>query len=186
MSEPELLCEGRCFRVVRLLQVTPDGAEHTREVVRHPGSVIVLPLLDDGRVCFVRNYRVAVESRLIELPAGRLEPGEHPAETARRELAEETGYRAGHIRRLATFYTSPGILDEEVYLYLATSLRPGPMAAEPGEDIQPLVTTWEEALEMARDGRIRDARTLIGLLFYETSGRLPKLPQLFHEKPVPR
>lgn len=135
--------------------------------MRHPGAVTVLPLLEDGRVCLVRNYRVAVDQTLIELPAGVVEPGEDPAETARRELAEETGYRAAVIELLAVFYMSPGILDEKMYLYLATSLRPGATALEPGEDIQPLLTTWEEALEMARDGRIQDAKTLTGLLFYE-------------------
>jgi len=85
MSEPEILFQGRRFRVERAVQVAPDGAEHVREVVRHPGAVVVLPLLDDGRICFVRNYRVAVGQTLIELPAGTLEPGEDPLETARRE-----------------------------------------------------------------------------------------------------
>jgi len=174
MSDPELLFEGRRFRVERVIQTTPDGAEHLREVVRHPAAVTILPLLDDGRVCFVRNYRVAVEEMLIELPAGIIEPDEDPAETARRELAEETGYRAGAIELLKAFYMSPGILDEQMYLYLATSLEPGPAAPEPGEDLQPLVATWDEALEMARDGRIRDAKTLVGLLFYRAFGRPAK------------
>ena len=171
MKEPEVLFEGRRFRVERTVQVTPDGAEHVREVVRHPGAVTILPLLDDGRVCFVRNYRVAVDRTLVELPAGVVEPGEDPAETARRELAEETGFRAQTIELLAVFYMSPGILDERMYLYLATSLQPGATALEPGEEIQPLVTTWEEALEMAQDGRIQDAKTLTGLLYYEAYGR---------------
>lgn len=166
MREPDVLFQGRRFRVERLTQLTPDGAEHVREVVRHPGAVTILPLLADGRVCLVKNYRAAVDRRLIELPAGTLEPGEDPAQTARRELAEETGYRAGSIRLLATFYMSPGILDENMYLYLATSLEPGPMALDPGEDLQPLVTTWQQSLQMARDGRIQDAKTLAGLLYY--------------------
>lgn len=170
MQEPELLFRGRRFQVQRVLQVTPDGAEHVREVVRHPDAVTILPLLDDGRVCFVQNYRVAVDQSLIELPAGVVEPGEDPACTAHRELAEETGYRAGRIDRLATFYTSPGVLDEQMYLYVATSLTPGESAPEPGEDLRPLVTTWKEALEMARDGRIRDAKTLAGLFYYEVFG----------------
>lgn len=171
MKKPESLFEGYRFRVERVVQVTPDGAEHAREVVRHPGAVTILPRLHDGRVCFVQNYRVAVDRRLIELPAGTLEPGEDPLETASRELAEETGYRAGQIELLATFYTSPGILDEMMYLYLATSLQPGPRNLDPGEDIRPLLATWQQALEMARDGRIRDGKTLTGLLYYETFGR---------------
>ncbi len=167
MNPPEPLFQGRRFRVERAVQTTPDGAEHLREIVRHPGAVTILPVLDDGRVCLLRNYRVAVDETLIELPAGTLEPGEDPAETARRELVEETGYRAGHIELLATFFTSPGILDEKMYIYLATSLSPGPTALEPGEQIEPLLATWPEALAMVRDGRIHDAKTITALLFFE-------------------
>jgi ADP-ribose pyrophosphatase len=170
MKQAELLFQGRRFRVERVLQLTPDGVEHPREVVRHPAAVAVLPLLDDGRVCFVQNYRVAVQETLIELPAGVAEPSEDPTVTARRELAEETGYQAERIELLATFYTSPGILDERMYLYLATSLRAGQATPEPGEDLRPLLATWEEALSMARDGRIQDAKTLAGLLYYEAFG----------------
>ncbi|MBN2476837.1 MAG: NUDIX hydrolase [Pirellulales bacterium] len=166
MKRPETLFEGSRFRVQRVVQVTPDGVDHVREIVRHPGAVTILPLLADGRLCFVRNFRVAVDRTLIELPAGTLEPGEDPEETARRELAEETGYRAASLRRLATFFMSPGILDERMHLYLATSLTPGPTALEPGEDIQTLLATWEEAMEMTRDGRICDAKTLVGVLYY--------------------
>ncbi len=166
MKEPQLLFTGKRFRVESVVQVTPDGAEHTRQIVRHPGAVTILPLLDDGRICFVQNYRVAVDETLIELPAGTLEAGEKPAETARRELAEETGYRAERIELLSTFYMSPGILDEKMYFYLATGLTPGPTALDPGEDLRPWPATWQEALAMARDGRIRDAKTLVGLLYY--------------------
>ena len=166
MSNPNILFQGRRFRVEQAVQVTPDGVEHVREVVRHPGAVVILPLLDDGRVCFIRNYRVAVDQTLIELPAGTLEPGENPAETALRELAEETGYRAGHIEHLLTFCMSPGILDEQMHLYLAEKLQSGPMALEPGEDIQPMLCTWDESLDMVRRGEIRDAKTLVGLLYY--------------------
>ena len=164
----KILFQGRLFRVERAVQTTPDGQRHLREVVRHPGAVVILPLLDDGRVCFVRNYRVAVEESLIELPAGTLEPNEDPADTAVRELAEETGYRAGRIEHLITFCMSPGILDEQMHLYLARGLQPGPMALEAGEDIQPLLCTMEEALEMIRRGEVHDSKTLVGLLYYRT------------------
>ena len=168
MSDTGILFEGRRFRVERAIQVSPDGSRHVREVVRHPGAVVILPLLDDGRVCFVKNYRVAVKETLIELPAGTLEPNEDPAATAIRELAEETGYRAGHMRHLITFCMSPGILDEQMHLFLAEALQPGPMALEAGEDIQVLECTWEEALAMSRQGEIRDAKTLVALLYYHT------------------
>ena len=165
---PEMLFKGKRFNVERVVQTTPDGIEHVREIVRHPGAVTLLPILDDGRICLIENYRAAVERSLVELPAGTLEPGEDPAVTAHRELAEETGYRAERIELLATFYMSPGILDERMYLYLATGLTLGTTALEPGEEIRPLPTSRQEALEMARDGRIQDAKTLVGLLYYET------------------
>jgi len=168
MDPTKWLFEGRRFRVERVVQVTPDGTGHEREVIRHPGAVTVLPRFDDGRVCLIRNYRVAVDQTLYELPAGTLEPGEDPHETARRELAEETGYRADALEKLAEFYTTPGVLDEVMHLFLATGLTEGTMRLESGEDIQPQVVPWDEALAMARDGRIRDAKTLVGLLFYET------------------
>jgi ADP-ribose pyrophosphatase len=175
MSDSAILFQGQRFRVERAVQVTPDGVRHNREVVRHPGAVVILPLLDDGRLCLLRNYRVAVDQTLIELPAGTLEPNEDPAETARRELAEETGYRAGRIEHLITFYMSPGILDERMHLYLAEMLRPGPTALEAGEDIQPLLYTWEDALEMVRRGDVRDAKTLVGLLYYRTFRATPPI-----------
>jgi ADP-ribose pyrophosphatase len=167
MSDPEVLFRGRRFFVEQVVQTSPDGSQHVREVVRHPGAVVILPLLEGGRLCFVKNYRVAVNETLIELPAGTLEPGEDAAETARRELTEETGYRAGRIEHLLTFCMSPGILDEQMHLYLASGLQPGPTALEPGEDIQPLVVRWDEAIEMMRRAEIRDAKTLVALLYYQ-------------------
>jgi ADP-ribose pyrophosphatase len=166
MPDPELLFQGRRFRVVRIRQVTPDGAEHIRDVVRHPGAVAIVPRLDDGRICLLRQFRAAVDQTLLELPAGTLEPGEDPAETARRELAEETGYRAGRLEHLASFYTSPGVLDEHMHLYLATGLTAGPMDLDPGEQIEPLLCTAEQAHEMIRRGEIRDGKTLVGLMYY--------------------
>ena len=166
MMNPEILFQALRFRVEKVVQTTPDGVSHVRQIVRHPGAVVILPLLDDGRVCFVKNYRVAVEETLVELPAGTLDPNEDPDITAERELAEETGYRAGRMRHLLTFCMSPGILDEQMHLYLAEDLQPGTMALEPGEDIQPFLCTWDESLDMVRRGEIRDAKTIVGLLYY--------------------
>lgn len=167
MEESGPLFECSRFRVVRLEETTRDGARHAREVIRHPGAVAILPLLDDGRICLIENHRAAVDRTLVELPAGTREPDEDPAETARRELIEETGYRAEHIRPLIDFYTSPGVMDERMYLFLATGLTPGPMDLAPGEQIEPLLCTWDEAMRMIRDGRIRDAKTIAGLLYYQ-------------------
>jgi ADP-ribose pyrophosphatase len=167
MKTPEILYQSKRFHIERVIQTTPDGREHEREIVRHPGAVVILPLLPDGRVVFVKNFRVAVGETLIELPAGTLDHDEPVIKTAERELAEETGYRAGKIEHLLTFCMSPGILDEKMHLFLATELIAGETALEPGEDIQPFLCPWNEALELAKTGEIRDAKSLVGLLYYD-------------------
>lgn len=166
MSDWQVLLETRRFTVVRHEYLAADGTRHVRESVQHPGAVTILPLVDDDHVCLISNERVAVGATLVELPAGTLEPGENPDLAAARELQEETGYRAERIERLATFFMSPGILREEMWLYVATGLVPGAMNLDAGEQIQTLVVSWTEALAMAIDGRIRDAKTLVGLLMW--------------------
>jgi len=171
MDTPEVLYQAKRFRVERVTQLSADGSRHSKDVVRHPGAVAILPILDDGRLCFVEEFRVAVQERLVELPAGTLEPPEAPEKTALRELAEETGYRAARIEHLTTLCMSPGILDEKMYVYAATGLTPGTMALEAGEDIRVRHLTWQEALEMVRDGSIRDAKTVAALLYYDAFRR---------------
>jgi ADP-ribose pyrophosphatase len=163
----EELLVTRRFRVVRHSEKGRDGAIHTKETIQHPGAVAVLPMLDDGRVCLIRNYRVAVERTLIEVPAGTLEAGEHPATTAVRELAEETGFRAATVEKLLEFTMSPGILNERMHLFVARGLTPGAASLEPGETISPLLLAWEDAMRMAVDGTIEDAKTLVALLYYD-------------------
>ncbi len=165
--EPEELLVTRRFRVVRHTETGSDGKIHFRETVQHPGAVAILPILDDGRICLIRNFRVAVAKSLIELPAGTLEPGEDPALTASRELVEETGYRAAKVEKLREFFVSPGILNERMYLYLASGLEPGPTALEPGENIETLLVSFDDAMRMVFDGTIEDAKTLVGLLLYD-------------------
>lgn len=167
MSEPEILLKTRRFDVVRLQYRTGDGQTHIREVARHPGAVTILPLIDDSRICLIRNYRVAVNETLIELPAGTLEPGEDPSATAARELEEETGYRAAALEKLCEFYMSPGVLSERMILYLATQLSPGPSRLEGGELIEPFVVSWDEAMSLVERGEIRDSKSLCGLLWYD-------------------
>lgn len=171
MDQPQLLFSGKLFRVVRHGYHTADGAWHERETILHPGAAVILPLLDKGRVCLVRNFRHAVGKTLIELPAGTLEPGEAPEATARRELQEETGLIAGRLERLAVFYMSPGILHEQMHLFLATDLLPGQAQPAAGEQVEPMIVAWHEALEMVRDGYIEDAKSLVGILWYEVFGR---------------
>ena len=166
MSDLEVLLTSRKFRVVRMVQTEPGrkGARPRRGAPS--GAVVLLPLLDDGRICLIRNYRASVAQTLLELPAGTLDPGEEPAATASRELIEETGYRAARLELLRTFYASPGVLDERMYLYLATGLTPGPPAREPGEEITNALFTLDEVMPMVRDGRIQDGKTLVALLDY--------------------
>ena len=169
MFQPELLYQARRFRVLRATQQMPDGSRHQREIIAHPGAVAILPLDDQGRVCLIENYRVTAGRFLYELPAGTLEPGEPPELAARRELTEETGYRAEQLQLLTQFFTSPGILATSgMYLYLATGLKQGPPAREAGEEIHNRLVPWAEAFDMVRQGRIEDAKTLVGLLYYAT------------------
>ncbi len=163
----EVLLETRLFRVVRRRQRLADGTSREREVILHPGAAVVIPMVDEQRVCLIWNYRIAVEERMLELPAGTLNPGEDPDETARRELEEETGYRAGRIEKLAEFFMSPGILHERTHLYLARDLKEGPAAREPGEEIENVVVPWDEAMRLVEAGKVRDAKTLVGLLYYD-------------------
>jgi ADP-ribose diphosphatase len=175
-AKSEVLLNASKFRVVRETVATPEGKRKTREIVRHPGACVILPLLDDGRVCLIRNWRVAVNQTLIELPAGTLEPPEPPEETAKRELIEETGYRAKKIELLHAFYLSPGILDEKMHLYLATGLSAGETAREEGEEIENFVVAWDEAIAMIFRREIQDAKTIVGLLWVDRTRREGRLP----------
>jgi ADP-ribose pyrophosphatase len=123
-------------------------------------------LIDENRVCLIRSRRLTVGETLVELPAGTREPNEPPHETARRELAEETGYRAERFEELVSFYPSPGISNERMWLYSAHGLTPGEPKREPNEEIENLVMTWGEALAMVERGEIRDGKTLVALLRY--------------------
>lgn len=161
----ELLKTAR-FRVEQVTRTLDDGGLHQREIVRHPGAVTIVPMVGDEHLCLIRNYRVSVEETLIELPAGTREPDELPASTAHRELIEETGFQAGQLTLLHEFYLSPGILDERMHLFLATDLRPVGANPDVGEEIENLVVPLGDAIEMIRDGRIQDAKTIVGILFY--------------------
>jgi ADP-ribose pyrophosphatase len=175
MSQPETLLTTKKFAVVRHTVETPGGKSKTREIVRHPGACVIVPLLDDGRVCLIRNYRIAVNQTLIEVPAGTLEPPEPPAVTAERELIEETGYRARKIEFLHAFFLSPGILDEKMHLYVATGLTAGETAREEGEEIENWLVPFDEAVAMVFRGEIQDAKSIVGLLWAERLRREGKL-----------
>lgn len=155
------------FAVQRVSQQLTDGRQLTREVVRHPGAVVIVPVLDDGRICMIKNFRIAVNRELIELPAGTLDRSEPPIETARRELIEETGFRCESIQALCEFVMSPGILDEHMYAFVATGLTPGDHAREFGEEIENMLVTPDEVDQLIRDNTIQDCKTVSALLYYQ-------------------
>ncbi len=159
--------DGALFSVEVATWSDQQGRAVRREMVRHPGAVMIVPQLDDGRLVLIRNYRIAPDLRLWEFPAGKLEPGEAPLATAKRELAEETGYQAKQWHELSTFYTSPGFADELMHVFLSRELTPGSTALEPGEDIEVVALTRAEVDQLLREGQVRDAKTLSGLLLLE-------------------
>lgn len=142
----------------------PEGVRAKREVVRHRGSVAALPVLDDGRVLLVRQYRYAVDERVWELPAGRLDPGETPETGVLRELEEEVGLRAATLESICTFYTTPGFCDERMFLFRASSLSAVPPRPEEDERIETGTFTLEEARAMIARGEVREGKTLVALL----------------------
>jgi ADP-ribose pyrophosphatase len=145
--------------------IEPGGVETTREVVCHPGSVVVVPHLPDGRVIMVRQYRHAVQESLWELVAGGMEPGETPRQSARRELMEEANYHARVLKPLLEFYPSPGILSEKMHLVEARDLTPSQGHPDADERIETGFFTTEEIMKMTRAGKIRDGKTLVGILW---------------------
>ncbi|TWJ13537.1 NUDIX hydrolase [Geobacter argillaceus] len=136
---------------------------HTFQVVRHPGGVGVLPLHADGSVTLIRQLRPAVDATLLEIPAGRLDKGEEPADCGRRELLEETGLSAETLIPLGMLHTSPGVFDEAIHLFLATDLHQGIAQPEAYEEIETVRLPLADALVMARDGRISDGKTIAAL-----------------------
>ena len=165
MKSEELFHSQRFF-IERLRYETADGSPISKDIVRHAGSVAIVPIIDDKRICLIRNRRVTVNETLIEIPAGTLEPPEPPLECARRELIEETGYEAASFEKLTEFFPAPGILDEKMHLYLACDLTAGQHAREVGEEIENLIVELSEALQMIATGEIHDAKTMLGLLLY--------------------
>ena len=153
-----------------------DGTTAEREVVIHPGAVALVPMVDRDHVCLVRNQRYAVGQTLVEVPAGTIDPGETPGETAGRELAEETGYRAGRIIQVCHWFVSPGVMNERMFLYLCEDLRPGPTNHQLDEQLQTVIVPWSDALAMIHDGRIQDAKTMLALFLCDRLRNLGSPP----------
>lgn len=166
---------GKLFTVQVLRWTDVHGRHMTREVVRHPGAVLIVPVLDSEDVVMIRNLRIAVNEVLWEFPAGKLEPGEAPEHAAPRELEEETGYRAGRIRKIGEFYTSPGFANELMRVFVAENLTPVQQRLQPGEEIEVHTVSVDDALAMVRDGRLRDSKSIAGLLMWQQLRRNARL-----------
>ena len=162
-NHERLVLQGARFNVHEMQLTGSDGKQYVREVIRHPGAVVLLPLLDDGTVVMIKNSRPTVGETLLELPAGTREPNESAARTAARELVEETGYHAGSLTQLHEFYSAPGICDELMHLYVARDLTQGEHQREATEQIENQVASRDEIAAWIAQGRIRDAKTLVGL-----------------------
>jgi len=150
--------------VVRL----PDGSETVREYVRHPGAVGIVAVLDDGRVLLVRQYRYPNRRDFIEIPAGKLEPGEPPLETGKRELMEETGYVAKEWSRLGIIHNAIAYSDEGIELWLARGLVEQVQSLDHGEFLEVFTLPFADALAMTRDGRITDVKTIVGMFWLQS------------------
>jgi ADP-ribose pyrophosphatase len=165
-----MLFTGLVVDIEQMEVMIGDKGWHTFQIVRHPGGAAVLPLHDDGTVTLIRQLRPAVDICMIEAPAGRLDPGEDPAVCALRELAEETGISAQKIESLGALHPSPGVFDEVIYLFLATGLGHTKALPEEYEDIATIRLSLTEAVQMARDGRISDGKTIAVL--FRAEGRM--------------
>ena len=160
--------QGRVFKIHRDVVIEPSGIRALREIVVHPGSVVVLPVFPDGRILLIRQYRYAAGGDLWELVAGHKEKGEDFATGARRELQEEAGYGARRVKKLLEVFPSPGLLSERMVIFLAQGLTKGKPRPEDDEKITPRLLTLKTALQWIKSGKIHDAKSVAGILYYAT------------------
>lgn len=166
IQSSRLAYDGRVVKVYNVALRMPDGTVVPRDLAHYNGAAVILPVLEDGSIVLIRNYRFTLREHLYELPAGMLEEGEDPEVCARRELAEETGYSAGRLEKLGAFCSSPGTSDEVLHAYLATGLQAGKQDLEVYEQIRVEVLADSKVREMAMNGAIHDAKTLSTLALY--------------------
>ena len=160
----ETLLQGRAFKIRRDYLKTPNGRETRLEIIEHGGSVVLIPIDDDGNLLFVRQYRHAVGKDLLELPAGTRDNDEPFEECAAREIREETGMQAGKLQKVGEFYLAPGYSSEFMIVFLATELRDNPLDADDDEFLEVEKIPLKQAIQMAKRGDIPDAKSLAALL----------------------
>jgi len=159
----KLVYDGKMLEVREDTVRLPDGKIARREYIRHSGAVVIIPLLDGNTVIMERQFRYPLGRHFLELPAGKIEPGEDPLATAQRELVEECGYRAGSWRHLATVHPCIGYSDERIEFYLARQLTAVERALDDGEFLEVVPMAVEEVLRQIKDGRITDVKVVVGL-----------------------
>ena len=163
----ERIHDGRIIKLrVDLLQVVDSGVRLERDVIEHPGAVVIIAVDSKGRLLLVEQYRHAVGEMLLELPAGTLEPGEEPKICANRELQEEVGYEAKNLKAIGGYYAAPGYTSEYLHLFLATGLTPSKLKGDEEEGISAKPVSVASALRMIKSGQIRDAKSVAGILKY--------------------
>lgn len=162
----KFIYKGAIFGIRRDEVIEPSGVRTTREMITHPGSVVVLPVLPDGRIVMIRQYRHAAKQYLWELVAGRIDEGEAPRKAAARELMEETGYRAKKFTIFLDVFPTPGFLEERMYILLAENVTEGEAHPEEDEKIVAKAYRRKELEQMMRTGKLRDAKSIAGLLYY--------------------
>ena len=168
LIDKQVIYDGKKVRLeVHHLEHEETGKRLRREVCVHPGAVVVLPFLPDGRILLIRNRRYVIGQTLVELPAGTMERNEDPINCAGRELQEETGFVAGRLKPIGNFFTSPGILTEHMFAYAAYDLTRGKVDLQEDEEIELVRATWDEAIDMVRHAQIKDGKTIATLLMYE-------------------
>ena len=164
----EIVYQGLVFGVRRDEVLEPGGWRTIREVITHPGSVVVLPVLPDKKIVLIRQYRHATRRYLWELVAGRMDEGESVKEAAARELLEETGYRAKRFKVFLDVFPTPGFLEERMHILLAEGLTEGEAEPEEDEKIEVRAYKLKELKQMMRTGKLRDAKSIAGILYYLT------------------
>ncbi len=162
----EEVYSGKIVNLIVDTVMLPSGNSAIREVVQHPGGVTVVPVMEDGRILLIRQFRYPLGKYILELPAGKLDTGQSPFATIMRELEEEAGYRAGNWTAAGGFYTSPGISDEYIHLFIARGLEPAAQRLEEGEHITVETFTRDECLRMIASGGIEDGKTILGILAF--------------------
>ncbi len=168
LIEKQVIYDGKKVRLeLHHFRDTETGKRHVREICVHPGAAVVIAFVDANTILLVRSTRHAIGQILVELPAGTLEKSESPMNAAGRELLEETGYLAGKMKLVGSFFTSPGILSEKMFVFAAYDLEKRRQALDEGEDIEVLQVGFDEAIAMIQSGAIQDGKTISALLMYD-------------------